>query len=387
MKKKLAVIGKGTSGCQSIIHFLRYMPDCEIEWYFDPNVPTQSVGEGSAIQFPKNLFLGLNFSYFDLNKIDGSVKFGIYKSGWGNQKDFLHQFVPPQISFHFSAKALQQYVFDSVKDKVKIIEANVTPDKIDADYVMSCAGKPESYDEFHRSSYIPVNAAYITQCFWDYPRFQYTLTIARPYGWVFGIPLQNRCSIGYLYNRNINTESEVKEDVKNIFKQYNLIPSDTTNSLKFENYYKKQTHHGRVSYNGNASFFLEPMEATSISTMDRIQRGAFDVWNGNTNLEDANLMYYGYMLQIQAIIMLHYFAGSCYDTDFWKFAQERGKECIQNTLKYDEYLMQMLNHAIIKSKSNLCEDLGEYGIWGSNSFHENIFGLGINKSLQNLLNQ
>jgi len=47
----------------------------------------------------------------------------------------------------------------------------------------------------------------------------------------------------------------------------------------------------------------------------------------------------------------------------------------------------MLNHAIIKSKSNLCEDLGEYGIWGSNSFHENIFGLGINKSLQNLLNQ
>ena len=43
--KKIAIIGKGTAGAQSVIHFLRHMSDCEIEWHYDPIISPQAVGE------------------------------------------------------------------------------------------------------------------------------------------------------------------------------------------------------------------------------------------------------------------------------------------------------------------------------------------------------
>ena len=39
MKKRIAVIGRGTAGSQAVIHFLRHQTDCEIQWYFDDNIP------------------------------------------------------------------------------------------------------------------------------------------------------------------------------------------------------------------------------------------------------------------------------------------------------------------------------------------------------------
>jgi hypothetical protein len=383
MKKRLAVIGKGTAGSQSIIHYLRYMEDCEIHWYFDQNTPTQSVGEGSPLTLPKNLFLNLNFNYEDLNKIDATLKVGIYKSGWGKTgKPFLHYFPAPTVGFHFNAKSLQNFIFESVKDKVVIHDKNVKHSDIDADYIMDCSGKPNSYEEFHQPEYIPVNSAYITQCHWEYPRFQHTLTIARPYGWVFGIPLQNRCSIGYLFNSNINNAEDIKKDVLQVFSDYNLIPSENTNHLEFNNYYRKENFSERVVYNGNSSFFLEPLEATSIAFMNQIQRDAFDMWNKNTTAENLNTQYKTYAREIENVIMLHYFAGSIYDTDFWSFAKERGNKAIKNAIKNDLRFLEFLSYSLKMKYSNLCEGPPEYGTWWAGAFCQNLIGLG----LENILN-
>ena len=386
MTKKIAIIGRGTAGSLSVIHFLRHMSDCEIEWHYDPSVPVQSVGEGSTPQLPRSLYENLNFNYLNLKKIDSTLKTGIYKSGWGkNKEDFLHQFPPPFVSLHFNAISLQNYIFNKVKNKVKIYEHNVSPDDIDADFVMDCSGKSKEEEKFHNVDFIPVNSAHIVQCNWEYPEFQHTLTIARPYGWVFGVPLQNRCSIGYLYNKNINSLEDVKKDVKNIFDEYNLIPSNDINILSFNNYYRKQNYTDRVCYNGNASFFLEPMEATSIGTMDIIQRYAFDVWNGGINLELVNQKYLNFLSQIETIIMLHYFAGSKYETEFWKFAQQKGKDCIELSLKQDENFSKIIDYSIKMKKRNLCDPDINYGYWGANSLCENIFGLGIEKSLLEMI--
>ena len=54
-KKKLAIIGNGTAGCLSSAFFNRNM-DWEVEWYFDPNIKPQSVGEGSTIPLPFSLY-------------------------------------------------------------------------------------------------------------------------------------------------------------------------------------------------------------------------------------------------------------------------------------------------------------------------------------------
>lgn len=385
MTKKIAIIGKGTAGSQSIIHYLRHLPNCEIEWYFDDNIPTQSVGEGSTLTLPTSLFGNINFNFIDLDKIDSTLKIGIFKSGWGKKgTDFLHSFPAPNVGMHFNAKALQGYIYEKVKNKVKIINKNVKNSEVDANYIVDCSGKPDSYELFHQSSYIPVNAAYITQCYWEYPKFQYTLTIARPYGWVFGIPLKNRCSIGYIFNKDINNVNEIKNDVKNIFKEYKLRPSNTTNYLEFNNYHRKVNYTERVAYNGNTSFFLEPLEASSIAMMNVIQRGMFDLIQNNSSVDQLNLNYLQTIKEIEVMIMLHYFSGSIYDTNFWKFAQKRGVNCIENALKTDSKFVSFITHALQKKQSNLTEMTEEYGSWSAGSFCENLSGLGI-ESIMSLL--
>jgi hypothetical protein len=94
------------------------------------------------------------------------------------------------------------------------------------------------------------------------------------YGWVFGIPLQNRISIGYLYNSDINSIEDIKKDIQNVFDEYHLTPSEKTQNFSFNSFYRKNNFSSKVIYNGNASFFLEPLEATSTGLSTYIYRMA-----------------------------------------------------------------------------------------------------------------
>lgn len=384
-KKKLAVIGKGTAGSQSVAHFYRWMKDCEIEWYFDPNINPQAVGEGSALTLPTSLLNNIDFNHLELPQIDGTFKSGIVKQGWGKTGDeFFHAFPPPNVSYHFNAIKLQEFIYNKLQGKVKIVEQNTTADDIDADYVVDCSGRPASFEDFYVSKAIPVNAVHVNQCYWEHPTFQHTLTIARPYGWVFGIPLTNRCSIGYLYNNKITTLEEVKEDMKYMFKTYNLTPSTTTNDLSFNSYFRKQNMTPRVAYNGNASFFLEPMEATSISVMDSIQRWAFDVWANGESYEFVNDDYTRYMRQIETFIAMHYLAGSPFKTKFWDFAKDSAEKHFKG-IKKDAAFVDMYNKARHKTTFSECHEIpGTYGQWWAGSFMQNIKGLGLYKKLDRL---
>jgi len=384
--RKISIIGKGTAGCMSAAYFSHYT-DYEIDWHFDPNIKPQSVGEGSNLALPNRLNDIFGFGARDFPKIDGTVKTGIYKENWGKgMKPFLHDFPSPLTALHFSAPKLQDYVLDRLKGQVNVKEENVLAENIDSDFVMDCSGKPISYEDYSESSYIPVNSVHVTQCYWDYPRFNHTLTIARPYGWVFGIPLGNRCSIGYMYNNNINSLEEVKEDVQNIFSQYSLEPSSDTNSFSFKNYKRRSNFKGNIAYNGNASFFLEPIEATSFSTVDSINCLVKEHWLHNSDLEISERRYNATIDANENIIMLHYFAGSDFKTEFWEYAEHRGQECIKNA---DDSLSFMLQN------SNGLPNLGSYTSafnkpvnpsveldalhrsWWEGSFSQNKIGLGL----------
>lgn len=382
--KKVAIIGRGTAGVLAVAHFWRWANDCEVELYYDTNIKPQPVGEGSTLVMPKALALDLGFTYEDLHNIDGTFKYGIKKSNWANGGTFVHQFVPPSVSYHFNAGKLQDYVVNILKDKIKVSDKNVTPDDIDADFVMDCSGKPQDYSEFNMSEYIPVNSVHVTQCYWDYPRFQYTLTIARPYGWVFGIPLQNRCSIGYLYNNTINTLEEVKADAEEIFKEYNLIPSEHTNTFSFKNYSRKANFTKRVAYNGNSSFFLEPIEATSIATMDAVNRRAFDVWFNKKPVAEANIEYRTLLAEVENVIMLHYYAGSIFKTPFWEYATNRGYRNIYKAF-HNPAFTNMLNYSQQDIRDLYASNSGfEYGTWSGASFQQNLICLGLYEKLRDL---
>lgn len=376
MMRKISIIGRGTAGALSLIHYLRWT-DWNIDWYFDDKIEPQSVGEGSFPNLPSDLFQTMNFNFDDLESIDGTIKLGIHKINWGGSGDFKHYFFGDSLGYHFNAIKLQDFIFSYVKhnNRVRIIHSNVKEhDQLDCDYVMDCSGRPKSFENYHLCEYIPVNSVYVTQCFWDRPKFNYTLTIARPYGWVFGIPLQNRCSIGYLYNNDISTLDEVKEDVKEVFRKIDLQPSNTTNSFSFKSYHRLSNYSSRIAYNGNSSFFLEPLEATSISMMGYIKRCFFDVCNGNISVEQANEKFSKKNYEVENMIMLHYLSGSKFDTEFWRFAKERGRECFEQRTTKDEDFFSTVRGV---------EDDLNYGFWPYLSYRDNLAGLGLNKYIKN----
>ena len=384
--KKIAVIGKGTAGCMSAA-FYRCRTDCEVDWYFDPDIKPQSVGEGSNLVLPSRLNEFFAFGAREYSKIDATVKTGIYKQNWGKgMQPFLHDFPSPHTALHFSAPKLQDYIHSKLKNHVNVKPMNVVTEEVDADFVVDCTGKPVSYESYKQSDYIPVNSVYVTQCYWDYPRFNYTLTIARPYGWVFGIPLANRCSIGYMYNKDINTLEEVIADVQNIFDEYKLDPSDTTNAFSFKNYRRRNNIEGNIAYNGNASFFLEPLEATSFSTVDSINTIIDRHWFHESSLEESNKRYDDWIDANESVIMLHYYAGSDFKTPFWDYAEERGKKCIENCSQPFNYMLkESISPPGLGSYQNYFpeqffppeEFVTVRNTWWEGSFAQNKLGLGI----------
>ncbi len=396
--KKLVVIGRGTAGSQAIAHFTRWMPFSEIEWHYDPNIKPQAVGEGSQLGFPINMYQTLSFSYEDLKKLDGNFKTGVAKEGWGKSgKYFFHDFMPPSVGYHFNAVKCQDYIFEKLKNKVKLFEHNIDPENIDADYIMDCRGRPKSSNDKHKfqeSKFMCVNAVHVVMCFWDQPKFDYTLAIARPYGWVFGVPLHNRCAIGYLYNKDINTIDEIKQDIINVIEKYNLTPSDTTNSILFSTYKRINNYEDdkRIVYNGNASFFFDPLEATALTVMDTITRNAYDLWHNNLELDYVRNKYHTLLDEIEIMIMMHYFSGSMYDTKFWKFAQERGTQCIEQLKSNSDFknIYKLIKIAKdINFFYNLSVDsnyLGlSFGTWPPLSYFQNVKGLEIESKLDKII--
>jgi len=369
MTKKIAIIGNGTAGCLTASHFNRFSVNTEIEWYFDPSIKPQAVGEGSLIDLAVDLHRSLEFSISDLYSIGGTIKTGIRKINWGNVDTFDENFTFGKHGLHFNALHLQDFILKKVhqEGKVKIIETNINHAQIDADHIIDCSGFPKDYSQHIESEYIPVNSAYVTQCFWDYPKFNHTLTIARPYGWVFGIPLQNRCAIGYMYNSSLNSLEEIKKDVLNVFDNFNLTPSSTTNHLNFKNYHRQYNFSKQVSYNGNASLFLEPLEATTLAVVNKNKKLAFDLVYNNISITILNNYYINMVNEIETIIMLHYYGGSKFNTKFWEFAQDRGSKKIES-MKSSTKFMEFL----IKSKQNNSNEYAEFGTWEKTIMHQNI---------------
>ena len=198
---------------------------------------------------------------------------------------------------------------------------------------------------------------------------------------MFGIPLQNRCSIGYLYNDKINNLDEVKEDVKNIFNDFNLTASTDTRDFPFKNYYKKNNFTDRVAYNGNASFFLEPLEANALANVEFICQLTYDILSTNLSPNLANIHYQEKIKEVERELAVHYYAGSKFDTSFWKEAKQKSLQPIKELIK-DPRFINMISGRFSPS---IIHDVYEYAQWGSNIWVLNLKNLGIYNDIKNKL--
>ena len=176
---------------------------------------------------------------------------------------------------------------------------------------------------------------------------------------------------------------QIEEDVQQVFEKYNLTPGPDGNYLEFKSYWRRKNFAGRTGYNGNASFFLEPLEATSTATMDLCQRKMFDWATGALDLETVNRDYLTFMQQTETMIMLHYLAEPKFKTDFWAYANDRARKMFD--LAKDDLLLGLkLKQGLeqMNSPKLIPDGLPAFSTWSSQSFAVHIKGLGIETQIR-----
>ena len=113
--------------------------------------------------------------------------------------------------------------------------------------------------------------------------------------------------------------------------------------------------------------FLEPLEATTLAVVNKNKRLVYDLVYGNISTDILNNIYTNMVNEVETIIMLHYFGGSKFNTDFWEFAQDRGSkkiELMKSSTKFTEFLRQ--------SKQNSSTEHLEFGTWEKTTMYQNI---------------
>ena len=136
---------------------------------------------------------------------------------------------------------------------------------------MDARGAPElPHKDYKEFEYNICNAALVAQCPTDYTLHNYTLANAMPHGWIFGIPLKNRITYGYIHNKDITDKSIIEDELKEFINEKGL-KHRPMNFINFRSYRRKiNWPDHRTAYIGNASYFCEPLEATAIELQCKI---------------------------------------------------------------------------------------------------------------------
>jgi hypothetical protein len=157
-------------------------------------------------------------------------------------------------------------------------------------------------------------------------------------------------------------------------------------SIQFNNYSRINNFSERVAYNGNASFFLEPLEATSTGTAAYVNRYAWDVWSNQLPVSEANAWYDKEINDIESMICLHYMSGSVFKNEFWDYASAIARDKIEKEFcNRSNFSMFVLNSMI---DYNLNFPSGKnIGSWPEYSYNVNIKQLGLERTIEALKNQ
>ena len=193
-------------------------------------------------------------------------------------------------------------------------------------------------------TWIPTNAAMVTRT----PvvnSLEWTRAVARPYGWVFVIPLTVDTAYGYIYGGDAASYEEVRADFELFLASEGITEYVEPRSIRFPNFLCKVPFEGRVLKIGNAASFIEPLEATSIA-ITRYELNFLSAWlrafqaaprgrmaeqlSGALNQEIVRLV-----LEVSLFIGWHYKEGSLFDTRFWRGAQRRFHEGLDHAIPAD----------------------------------------------------
>ena len=358
MKKKIAIIGVGSGGAITALHYLLHQKeDVEIDIYYDSHHhPLESVGQSTTVEVTETIARALECNWKD-NPIDSTLKTGILYENWSKtEKEFFHPFFyMGGVAMHYTPILLANVLvnhpaFNCIQKEI------LDPEKdIDADYIFDCRGKNNRNPENYETVTNPLNTVLLARARYKDPEQLWTRCIATKNGWAFVIPDKVSTSFGYMYNKDITDKVDAKLD----FFENIVIPNSKEEfkfegGFDFENYIAKNMFVGeRTILNGNRYSFVEPLEATSMTSYLQVARTSIDHIFHGMHKHDCNQNMYNYQKQVEKFILWHYKTGSKFDTPFWKYAKEL-------SFTADEQFNKCL--------SNDFGDRQYYGQWDSRSF-------------------
>ena len=273
-------------------------------------------------------------------------------------------------SIHFNAKKLALFlkregqergikVIDSIVDNFNIDEnGNVNQIHLSdssgkssvveqCDFIVDCSGfKRLLVDHIFKSPWksysnlLPVNRA--LPFFIDYSNEEqippYTESIAMKYGWMWKIPVEGRYGCGYVFDSNLITNEDAKQEVKD-FLGFNV---DFPKVFDFSAGYFEKPWNKNCLALGLSSGFIEPLEATSIWTIIRSLKEFTNHIDGFLNDSEASRQTFNEKFcsmnnDIFDFVYFHYLTKRN-DTEFWnKFKNfDQHPESIKKYLKYSE---------------------------------------------------
>ena len=340
---KIAVIGVGSAGIQTLCHLLTWMgEDWQITSIHDPKIPILGIGESTNPPFIQVLEDAIDLEMSDtesLKELDATYKLGTEYTGWRDHT-FTNPFLSGSLALHIDTHSLKNYAIPKLQnrwgDRFSIIEGRVDKVKQSSnkvyvsiggevqsfDYVVECSGFPKDINnEKYETPDTLLDSCLVHNISNSGREFDKEIHttghIATKHGWVFKVPLQSRVSYGYLYNSTITTEEAAREDFSDLIKVKEL---KETTKYTFSPYIDKNIIDGRVISCGNKAAFFEPMFANSLWMYDLINMYTVDYILSGADEKALNEEFVRNAQDVLDVIALHYLEGSTFNTEFWDYA-------------------------------------------------------------------
>ena len=252
-------------------------------------------------------------------------------------------------------KVIKAEILDCIVDDQGFVESIVDSDnqKYAADFFIDSSGFRRVISSklgaiwVNWSAYLPMNSAVAFQTSDEDIIPVYTCARAMQSGWHWRSPVQGRFGNGYVFSDQFVSENQAIEEIQKHFKKtINIGRKISFTSGKISAAWIKNC----VSV-GLSSNFVEPLEASSISTV--IQQSRLLVaglWNWDrkdtSTIKEYNSVFDDMMNNVLDFIQLHYFTQR-EDTEFWRWCKHDIKKTDFNQANIENFKTNFINQVML----------------------------------------
>ena len=337
---------------------------------------------GNTTSQSKLLYFACNINWYH-NEVRATPKLGILYENWSKRNpNLFHEFPFHEIAMQADPKYLQKYILNSGLFTVK--EGNVIDlDTVDADVIFDCRGNTKKNDIEYESLYCPVNSVLLAIGPQNEPQL-WSKHVATPDGWTFVIPnTTETLSYGYLYNSDITSEKEARDNFRELFPEavgsysQHFEHKDEVVNLPFESYLAKEplridSNERKIILNGNRLAFFEPMEATAVLSYLKVATVTFDwVMSEYDRIpRESEMLIKNFYYEIQKFILYHYIKGSVYDTPFWRDAQTKTTAIFEQPDEKFQYFINLVKSMDYIDVKQNDKDYGPWNLYSIKRWYE-----------------